>query len=136
MENKLKRPNITLHGGCYGEAKWAQFEKAHVLLFPSLKETQGLVAVEAIACGLPVVASDIDGIRSVFSDGVEGFLVTPGHAQAFADAVASLCRDPARWREMSEAGRRRFCSTFTLTHYLDGMRRVFLDCAGGGHDTR
>lgn len=140
MESSLTQAGVRLHGGCRGADKWAYFQNADVLLFPSFQETQGLVAVEAMACGLPIVASDIEGIRDVVSDGGEGLLVESGNAGGFADAISSVCGDVAVWRRLSQAGRRRYEGSFTLDHYLDGMGQAFRDCmtmatvgSPGGH---
>lgn len=128
LEPKLLQAGIRLHGGCFGRDKWSLFETADVLVFPSLKETQGLVAVEAMACGVPVVASNIAGIRDVITDGIDGFLVAPKDASAFASAITRICSDSALWQRMREAGRRRFDATFTLEAYRASMGSVFVDC--------
>lgn len=127
LESGLHYDHVHFLGVCEGEEKWEAYARADVLLFPSLRETQGLVAVEAMACGLPVVASDIDGIRDVVRDGVEGCLVPLGDADGFADAIGAICSDIVTWRAMSEAGRQRYLAEYTLPVYLERMRQVFLD---------
>lgn len=70
-------------------------------------ESFGVVLVEAMAAGLPIVASDIPGYDEVVSDGIEGVLVAPRDAGAVARAVASILDDPELAGRMSEAGRAR-----------------------------
>jgi phosphatidylinositol alpha-mannosyltransferase len=70
-------------------------------------ESQGLVLLEAMAAGLPIVASNIDGFAGVLTHGVEGLLVTPENAQALADALVELLTDPARRAAMAARGRDR-----------------------------
>lgn len=70
-------------------------------------ESFGIVLLEAMAAGLPIVASDIAGFRSVLQDGAEGRLVPPMNEQALAQAVIDLLNDPARRAEMSERGKRK-----------------------------
>jgi len=81
---------------------------AHVFCAPNTGfESQGLVLLEAMAAGLAIVASNIDGFAGVVTHGVEGFLVTPEDAQGLADALVELLRDPKRCAEMAARGRER-----------------------------
>jgi D-inositol-3-phosphate glycosyltransferase len=80
----------------------ARYREADVLLAPSRSETFGLVALEAQACGTPVVAADVAGLEAVVGDG--GTLV-PGHDPAdHADAVIAYLRDPALRARAGAAG--------------------------------
>jgi phosphatidylinositol alpha-mannosyltransferase len=79
-----------------------------LLIAPSLGgESFGYVLVEAMAAGLPVVASRIPGYDEVVHDGREGFLVPPGDPHAVAEAAAKVLDDPALARSMGNAGRTR-----------------------------
>lgn len=75
-----------------------------VFFNPSITETFGNVTLEAMACGLPVVAAGATGSSSLVKDGVTGRLVPPGKAAIFADAIAPYCTDPALRRAHGEAG--------------------------------
>ena len=68
-------------------------------------ESFGIVLIEAMAAGLPVVASDIPGYEAVATSGKNGVLVPPGDPKALADALAALLLDPARRTKLSLAGR-------------------------------
>lgn len=70
-------------------------------------ESFGIVLLEAMAAGLPMVASNIAGYRTVLEDGVEGLLVPPGDEQAMARAVIDLLRDSARRAQMGGCGKRK-----------------------------
>jgi phosphatidylinositol alpha-mannosyltransferase len=81
---------------------------AHVFCAPATGfESQGIVLLEAMAAGLPIVASNIDGYAGVLTHGVEGLLVPPEDPQALADALLELLRDPERCAQMAERGRER-----------------------------
>ncbi len=74
-------------------------------------ESFGLVLLEAMAAGLPVVASDIPGFDEVVIDGLDGLLVPPGDPAALAAAVARLLDEPETAGRLAEAGRRRAAHT-------------------------
>ncbi len=77
-----------------------------VFVSPALgQESFGIVLVEAMAAGLPVVASDIPGYREVVRDGVEGLLVHPNDPTALAGAVSRVLADPTLATALAEAGR-------------------------------
>lgn len=63
------------------------YNKIDVLVFPSLRESLGLVGLEAMACGTPVIGSDIGGIRTYLVDGVNGFLSVPKSSQSIAENI-------------------------------------------------
>jgi glycosyltransferase involved in cell wall biosynthesis len=81
---------------------------ADLFVLPSLFEGLPLAVLEAMAAGLPVVATRAGGTAEVVDDGVTGHLVPAGDVAALADAVADLLRHPARARAWGRAGRARF----------------------------
>jgi phosphatidylinositol alpha-mannosyltransferase len=79
-----------------------------VFVSPAMgSESFGIVLLEAMAAGLPVVASDIAGYREVVRHGVEGLLVPPGDAAGVARAIARILDDPPLSKRLAEAGRAR-----------------------------
>jgi phosphatidyl-myo-inositol alpha-mannosyltransferase len=81
---------------------------ADTFVSPALgQESFGIVLVEAMAAGLPVVATDIPGYREVIEDGVEGLLVPPGDVGALASALRRVLEDPEAAKSFGEAGRAR-----------------------------
>jgi glycosyltransferase involved in cell wall biosynthesis len=85
-----------------------ELQRASVFVLASVEDGFGLVIAQAMACGLPVIATEATGIRELITDGVEGIVVpAPPDAQTLAEAMDSLLSDPDRAREMGAAGRRR-----------------------------
>jgi glycosyltransferase involved in cell wall biosynthesis len=80
---------------------------------PSLQEGLGIAALEAMAAGLPVVASKVGGLIEVVIQSETGLLVPVGDARAFAHAIASLLENPLKATQMGATGRDRVEKYFT-----------------------
>ena len=110
------------------------YRTADVFCAPSTgMESFGMVLLEAMASGVPLVASDIEGYHEVVEDGVEGVLVRPEAPDDLASALVSLLRDPARRRAMSAAGREkasryswRVVAARVLEYYASVRERVLI----------
>ena len=89
------------------------YNRSELVVSPSLYEGFGLPAAEAMACGVPVVATTAGAFPEVVADGATGLLVPPADAPALADAIAHLMSDAALRRRMGEAGRARIEEQFT-----------------------
>jgi glycosyltransferase involved in cell wall biosynthesis len=82
------------------------FRAADVTVLPSSPpESFGLVLIESLACGTPVIASNIPGVRTVVDDDSDGFLVEAGNIEALADAIRHMVRDETVRQEMGRRGR-------------------------------
>ena len=97
------------------------YAAADVFALPSSSEAQGIVALEAMACGLPVVARAVGGLLGTIDDGRSGFLVPPGDVPALADRLQALLVDEGQRSAIGTAARA--CR----------RARVFLDAGGRGH---
>lgn len=80
------------------------YSAAQVVVVPSRYESFGMVALEAMACGAPVIASDVGGLSTLVRDGRTGFLVPDGDPQALADRLLPLLRDAVLRSELGRHG--------------------------------
>jgi starch synthase len=100
------------HGHLRADALATLYARATVFALPTLREAFGLSLVEAMAFGLPVVASRLEAIPEIVSDGETGFLVPPRDVGALARAISDLLSDPVRLRLFGAAGRARVAERF------------------------
>jgi glycosyltransferase involved in cell wall biosynthesis len=101
-----------------------------VLVVPSLTEGSPLIVLEAMAAGIPVVASAVGGIPDQLRHGEEGILVPPDDPDALGEALGALLRDPAYARRLGETGRLRTENEFsheTLVRRIEVVYRAALD---------
>lgn len=83
------------------------YRGADIFVFASTTETQGMVVIEAMAAGLPVVAVDAPGVRDVVTDGATGFLVKEGDVEAFTERVRRILDDRGLTHHLLEGARER-----------------------------
>jgi glycosyltransferase involved in cell wall biosynthesis len=94
-------------------------------VLPSLEETLGMSILEAMALGLPVVASAVGGIPECVVAGETGLLVPPARSEPLARAILELLADPARRRRLGEAGRRRVQARFSAESQVPSIEAAF-----------
>jgi glycosyltransferase involved in cell wall biosynthesis len=96
-----------------------------VLLLPSWEEPFGRALIEAMAMGVPVIATDVGGPAEIIEDGREGYLLAPREPLAWAQASRRFAEDSRRGEEMGRAGRRRVEEAFTVEHHVTSMLDVY-----------
>ena len=90
------------------------YQRASIFVAPSLWDNSPNTIYEAMACGIPVVATCVGGIPELVDDGRTGLLVPPGDALVLADAIVSLLGDPARRMRMGLRGREKAIACFNI----------------------
>jgi len=103
------------------------FAHADVFLLPSDQESFGLAALESLASGVPVVASDVGGVAEVVTQGETGWLVPSRNPAAMARAVVSLLVDPARRKAMGRAARASALTRFRPEPIVQRLEAVYAE---------
>lgn len=104
-------------GEKYGEEKWEVYSRADVFVHPTYNDCFPLVLLEALGAGLPVVSTTEGGIPDIVKDGETGFLCPPRDADALADRIGRLLRDPDLQARMGEAARRDYEARFSRKQF-------------------
>nr|MBA2713950.1 glycosyltransferase family 4 protein [Rubrobacteraceae bacterium] len=114
----IRLPYTAEVGGVYGTSD--------VIVVPSTEpEPFGLVAAEAMAAGLPVIASRIGALPEIVDDRRTGLMVEAGNAAALASAMRTLSTSPSRRAEMGRLGRERYEACFRLDRYVGQFARLY-----------
>lgn len=127
--NKLKgNVNFT---GYLSEAELKQkYREATLFVLPSYEESQGIVLLEAMACGKPVVASNVGGIPFVVEEGKTGLLFESGNIEDLADKIMTILENEKLREKMSEAGRER-AKEFTWDKIAERTVEVYKEILKG-----
>jgi N-acetyl-alpha-D-glucosaminyl L-malate synthase BshA len=108
---------------------------ADLLLMPSELESFGLVALEAMACRVPTIATRVGGVPELIEDGVSGRLFPVGDVEGMAAAATELLRDPQRYQAMADAARKtaqtRYCASKIVPLYERFYAEVLSGSANG-----
>jgi len=120
------------HGDAVRFVGWVDDQELHdyyaaadVFALPSSSEAQGLVALEAMACGLPVVATAVGGLLGTIEDGRTGFLVPPGDVPALADRLRQLLLDAGQREAIGRAARQAVEREFSWTRAVEATVEVY-----------
>ena len=118
-------PNSACLGRLAGKELVRAYQEADALLFPSRLEGFGLVAAEAMACGLPVIAAKTSSLPEVVEDGVTGVLCPQDDVAAFAAQIGRLAENPAAWCAMRQTARQRATSRFDERVMVHRYREIY-----------
>jgi glycosyltransferase involved in cell wall biosynthesis len=121
---------IVFAGVKHDVAPW--FRMADVVVLPSLREPFGKSALEAIACGRPLVASAVGGLPEFVEHGRTGALVPPGDVDALAAALVELLSDPERAGRMAAAAHAAYRERFTGEAMIEGWIDCYRELLGDG----
>jgi glycosyltransferase involved in cell wall biosynthesis len=103
---------------------------ADVYVLPTLADNLPYTVLEAMGCGVPVVATNVGGIPEQVAHGETGFLVPPAMPTELASSILSMLSSPAKARSMGTNGRRRAEALYSMGSFVSAYERLFQDLAG------
>jgi glycosyltransferase involved in cell wall biosynthesis len=116
---------VTFAGKLDGEDLVAAFQSAAIVVIPSHHEAFGMVALEAMAAGTPVIASAVGGLTEYIQDGHTGLLTPPRDANKLADHINKLLKNPEYGQRLATAARKHVVPTYTAECLSLRLRRVY-----------
>ncbi len=118
-------PNVIILPSCSHDAIMYAWSRCTIALTPSIwLEAFGIVAIEAMAMGRPIIASRIGGLSDIVVDGETGLLVPPGDSQALREAMQTLLSDPALRTRMGKVAKQRIV-TFQEGTVIPRIEKVY-----------
>lgn len=104
------------------------YSAADVCVLPSTEvESFGLVLIESLACGTPIIASDLPGVRDAVAPGIDGWRVPPGDQRSLTDALEAAFADPARSAAMGQEGRAKAVRNYSWDRMGELLESVYLE---------
>ena len=123
-------PRVCFVGPVFGPDKVRLLAGADAMVLPSYSEGLPYALLEAMAGGVPVIATPVGAIPDVVSDGIHGFLVPPRDGKAIAEALAVLAGDRDRLSWMSRACRRRIRAAFSIDRLAQELALMYAKLCG------
>ena len=117
--------SVTFHGVIANEKLPEVLQKMDVFVNCSVKESFGVALVEAMACGIPVVATDTVGFREVVDDGVTGYVLKDREPETMAQALLKLLADSELRDRLGKAGRKRVLENYDWEQNVTTMENLF-----------
>ncbi len=103
---------VVFHDGSDQENIKQLYASADIFVLPSFKETFGIVFLEAMHYGLPIITTNVSAMPELIEEGKNGFLVPPADSQALAKAISTLIENPDLRKQMGEAGRKKVADSY------------------------
>jgi glycosyltransferase involved in cell wall biosynthesis len=130
-EKTIGQLNLDKHihflGQVSNEQKIRLLEESAFLILPSLVEGFGIVILEAFACRKPVLASDIEALREVVTEGVDGYLLNAASDEEWARKMILLFTHPIHTRRLGSLGERKLTSHYSIQRVAKRMETLYQD---------
>lgn len=128
-------PGVEFLGLLSGEEKWRQFAAADVFILPSHGEDMPLALLEAMACGLPVVATDVGAIPELIENGVNGYLVKPHDTISLAEKMKLMAEQKQLRAAIGLTNTKKVAKDFSFGAYELKLGKVYFEIIGANYSS-
>jgi len=115
---------VTYHGKKFGDAKYKSYNDSDIFILPTHNETFGLVNIEAMMFGLPVISTNEGAIPEIIDDNETGFLINKKDSGDLANKIQQLIENPSLRKSMGRKGKEKFEREYTLSHFEQNMTEI------------
>lgn len=116
---------VRLHPFAFGVEKLKFLLDADIFIHPSYREGMPMAVLEAMACGLPIVASRVGGVPDLIQNDVNGILVEPGKIEQLVDAICRLAKDPELRSSMGKANYLLACERYDIEKHVELLVDIY-----------
>jgi glycosyltransferase involved in cell wall biosynthesis len=102
-----------------------EYSKALVTVLPSRFELLSLTALESMACGTPVIATDVGGLREIIEDGKNGFLIPPNDSKSLKEKITYFLDNPNEAEKMGRYARQKVLENFTWDKVAERCLKIY-----------
>uniref|UniRef100_A0A7V1EJ47 Glycosyltransferase family 1 protein n=1 Tax=candidate division WOR-3 bacterium TaxID=2052148 RepID=A0A7V1EJ47_UNCW3 len=117
---------VDFRGFVSEEEKYKMYQKARLIVQPSIKEGWGLTAIEAQACGTPVICANSPGLRETLIDGKTGYLYDYGNITELAKKIKDMLSDDTKWLEFSNSAIK-WARNFSWDYSAEKMEKIIME---------
>jgi glycosyltransferase involved in cell wall biosynthesis len=122
---------VRLHAAAYGSEKIRFFCKAHVFVYPSYHEGMPIAVIEAMACGLPIVATRVGGLPDLVMHGANGLLVDPARPDQLVSALRKLSNNNHCLHSMHEKSYQFAFERYDIEQHVAQLMNVYKEALSG-----
>lgn len=120
---------VSFIGPIYGKKKFQEMTAADILVYPTLDDCFPLVVIEALSCGLPVIASAVGGIPDILNNGECGVLIPPGNIYEMEKQLEVLVQNQELRSDLSKKARSYYLDNFTIDYFEKNLTKTLSDIA-------
>jgi len=129
LKEKIKSENlektIRIYKPVIGKEKINFFMNADIFIYPSYFEGMPMAVLEAMASGLPIIASRVGGLPDIVTDNQNGFLIEPGHPEQLADAILKIANDLEMRQSMQLNSYKNASKNFSLEQHISQLIEIY-----------